>query len=391
MEYPTWAEINITALKSNVRKTREIVGKDIKILLTIKADAYGHGSRFVARAAVSSGVDVLGVATLHEGIELRNNDVRVPIVILSPSLKSEIHEILEYGLIPTVSDMAFAEALSRTAEHFSHPAKIHVEVDTGMTRGGVNAGEAYDFLKRACNLPAVEVEGVYTHFPATYSEDREFTVGQVEAFKAILDRLRAEGITFPLVHTANSAAIVEFGKSHLNMVRPGGMIYGMFPHEGIDGKGIRPVMSLKSRVVNVKVARAGSTVSYGRTHRLDKDARIASVAVGYGHGLSRALSDRGGFLVRGKRVPIVGRVTMDVTLIDASSVDVEVGDEVVIFGKQGDSEISVYEVATACQTIPYEVTCGIGKRVPRVYIEDGKILGAMTLIGERLPRQQISL
>jgi len=391
VEYPTWAEIDITALKSNVRRTRGIVGKDIKILLTIKADAYGHGSRFVARAAVSAGVDVLGVATLHEGIELRNADVRVPIVILSPSLKSEIHEILEHGLIPTVSDMAFAKALSATAERFSHPAKIHVEVDTGMTRGGVNAEEAYDFLRAVAALGAVEVEGVYTHFPATYSEDREFTMGQVEAFKGLLDRLGADGITFPLVHTANSAAIVEYDSSHLNMVRPGGMIYGMLPREDIDGKGIKPVMSLKSRVVNVKTARSGSTVSYGRTHRLEKDTRVASVAVGYGHGLSRALSDRGSFLVRGKRVPIIGRVTMDVTLIDTSSVDVEVGDEVVIFGKQGGSEISVYEVAAACQTIPYEVTCGIGKRVPRVYIEDGKILGAMTLIGERLPRQQICL
>jgi alanine racemase len=150
-------------------------------------------------------------------------------------------------------------------------------------------------------------------------------------------------------------------------------------------------MSLKSRIVNVKTARAGSTVSYGRTHRLDKDTRVASVAVGYGHGLSRALSDRGSFLVRGKRLPIIGRVTMDVTLIDASAVDAKVGDEVVIFGRQGGSEISVYEVAAACETIPYDVTCGIGKRVPRVYIEDGKILGAMTLIGERLPRQQICL
>jgi alanine racemase len=391
VEYPTWAEIDITALKSNVRKTRELVGKKIKILLTIKADAYGHGSRFVARAAVGAGVDVLGVATLHEGIELRNADVRVPIVILSPSLKSEIHEILEHDLTPTVSDMAFAEALSKTAEHFSHPAKIHVEVDTGMTRGGVNAEDAFDFLKTVKGLPSLEVEGVYTHFPSTYSEDREFTVGQVEAFTGLLDALRADGISFPLVHTANSAAIVEYGKSHLNMVRPGGMVYGMFPRSGIDGKGIRPVMSLKSRVVNVKIARAGSTISYGRTHKLTRDTRVASVAVGYGHGLSRALSNRGGFLVRGKRVPILGRVTMDVTLIDVSSVDVEVGDEVVIFGKQGDSEISVYEVAAACQTIPYEITCSIGKRVPRVYIEDGKILGAMTLIGERLPRQQVSL
>jgi alanine racemase len=391
MEYPTWAEIDISALKSNVRKTREIVGREIKILLTIKADAYGHGSRFVARAAVAAGVDALGVATLHEGIELRNADVRVPIVILSPSLKSEIHEILEHGLIPTVSDMAFAEALSSTAEHFSHPAKIHVEVDTGMTRGGVNAEDAFEFLKAVTALPSIEVEGVYTHFPVTYSEDREFTVGQVRAFTGLLDRLSAEGVTFPLVHTANSAAIVEYGESHLNMVRPGGMIYGMFARKGVDGRGIRPVMSLKSRVVNVKVARAGSTVSYGRTHKLHKDTRVASVAVGYGHGLSRALSDRGSFLVRGERLPIIGRVTMDVTLIDASSVNVEVGDEVVIFGKQAESEISVYEVARACRTIPYEVTCSIGKRVPRVYIEDGKILGAMTLIGERLPRHQISL
>ena len=391
MEYPTWAEIDITALKSNVRKTRKIVGRDIKILLTIKADAYGHGSRFVARAAVGAGVDALGVATLHEGIELRNADVRVPIVILSPSLKSEIHEILEHGLVPTVSDMTFARALSKTAEHFSHPAKIHVEVDTGMTRGGVNAEDAYEFLKTVTGLASIEVEGVYTHFPATYSEDHDFTVGQVETFMQLLDTLSAEGITFPLVHTANSAAIVEYGESHLNMVRPGGMIYGIFPREGIDGKGIEPVMSLKSRVVNVKVARAGSTVSYGRTHKLEKDTRVASVAVGYGHGLSRALSDRGSFLVRGRRLPIIGRVTMDVTLIDASAVDVEVGDEVVIFGKQGESKISVYEVATACGTIPYEVTCSIGKRVPRVYVEDGKILGAMTLIGERLPRQQISL
>jgi len=391
MEYPTWAEIDISALKSNVRKTREIVGRDIKVLLTIKADAYGHGARFVARAAVSAGVDMLGVATLHEGIELRNSDVRVPIVILSPSLKSEIHEILEHGLIPTVSDMAFAEAFSRTANRFSRRAKMHVEVDTGMTRGGVNADEACDFLKAVAALPAIEVEGVYTHFPSTYSEDGEFMVAQVEVFTALLDRLRAEGITFPLVHTANSAAIVEFARSHFNMVRPGGMIYGMFPREGMDGKGIKPVMSLKSRVVNVKVAKAGSTVSYGRTYRLAKDTRIAAVAVGYGHGLSRALSGRGSFLVRGKRVPIVGRVTMDVTLIDASSVDVEVGDEVVIFGKQGGGEISVYEVAAACGTIPYEVTCGIGKRVPRVYVEDGRILGAVTLIGERLPRQQISM
>ncbi len=391
MEFPTWSEIDIDALRHNVRATRSLVGENVRILLTIKADAYGHGAPRIARAAVSEGVDMLGVATLHEGIELRCCGIDVPILILSPSLISEIDEILEWDLTPTVSDLKFARALSFSLAG-RKVVKVHVEIDTGMTRAGVNEDEAIAFIHELSRLGNLGIEGIYTHFPSTYVDDPEFTESQVKRFASLLDKLSAQGIEFPLRHTANSAAITQYPDSHFNMVRPGGMIYGMFPRPDFNGGGLKPVMSFKSRVVNVKRVRKGTSVSYGRTYTFDRDATVAAVAAGYGHGLSRALSNRGYLLVRGKRAPIVGMVTMDVTLIDVTGIpDVTVGDEVVIFGRQGDAEISVYEVADWCGTISYEVTCGIGKRVPRVYIENGRITGIVTLVGERLPKERIQL
>jgi alanine racemase len=285
--------------------------------------------------------------------------------------------------------MRFAQALA--FNRHSSPVPVHVEIDTGMTRGGVNEEDAVSFLKALAGLQGLEVEGIYTHFPSTHREDPEFTEDQIRRFSRIIEGLEKENLTYPLRHTANSAAITQCPDSHFNMVRPGGMIYGMFPSPGMNGVGLCPVMSFKSRVVNVKDVRKGSTISYRRTYRLEKDSRVAAVAAGYGHGLSRALSNGGALLVRGRRAPIVGMVTMDVTLIDVSDLpEVKVGDEVTIFGRQGDQEISVYEIAERCGTISYEITCGIGKRVPRVYVEDGRVTSAVTLIGERLPKQRAS-
>jgi alanine racemase len=261
-----------------------------------------------------------------------------------------------------------------------------------MTRGGVNEEDACDFLTALSKLPGLMTEGVYTHFPGTYREDSEFAEHQIETFHSIIDKLGHQGIVFPLRHAANSAAVTQYPASHINMVRPGGMIYGMFPRGDINGIGFEAVMSFKSRVVNVKKVRKGKTVSYGRTHRLERDAKVAAVAAGYGHGLSRLMSNNGDLLVRGVRAPIVGMVTMDVTMIDVSHIpQVNVGDEVIIFGKQGSEEISVYEVADRCGTISYEITCGIGKRVPRVYVEHGTVTGIVTLVGEWLSKQGISL
>jgi alanine racemase len=392
VEFAAWSEIDITALKRNVKRTQQIVGPRVDILLTVKADGYGHGAPHVAKAATAAGVQMLGVATLHEGMELRNAGLKAPIVILSPSLAVEIDEILEYSLTPTVSDMAFAQALAARAAQSSKVARVHVEIDTGMCRGGVNEEDARNFLSELARLKGLAVEGVYTHFPGTYREDREFCEAQVRAFQTIIDDLGAQGIVFPLRHTANSAAVAQYPASHINMVRPGGMVYGMFPHENINGIGFEPVMSFKSRVVNVKQVRKGKSVSYGRTYRFDHDAKVAAVAAGYGHGISRLMSNNGDLLVRGVRAPIVGRVTMDVTMIDVSQIpQASVGDEVIIFGKQGNEHISVYEVAERSGTISYEITCGIGKRVPRVYIENGTVTGIVTLVGEWLSRQGIFL
>jgi len=392
MEFAAWSEIDVNALKRNVKRTQQLIGPRVDILLTVKADGYGHGAPHVAKAAVAAGVQMLGVATLHEGMELRNSGLRAPIVILSPSLAVEIDEILEYELTATVSDMEFARALAARASQSSRVAKIHVDIDTGMTRGGVNEEEACQFLADMVALKGLIVEGVYTHFPSTYHEDPDFSAQQLAAFRAIIEILGKKGIVFPLRHTANSAAIAQYPDSHINMVRPGGMIYGMFPREDMNGIGFEPVMSFKSRVVNVKQVHRGKTVSYGRTYRFDRDARVAAVAAGYGHGLTRSMSNNGELLVRGMRAPIVGLVTMDMTMIDVSHVpNVNVGDEVIIFGKQGNEGISVYEVARRCSTISYEITCGIGKRVPRVYIENGTVTGIVTLVGEWLSKQGISL
>jgi alanine racemase len=391
MEFAAWSEIDVNALKRNVKRTQQIVGPRVDILLTVKADGYGHGAPHVAKAATAAGVQMLGVATLHEGMELRNAGLRSPIVILSPSLPAEIDEILEYELTPTVSDLEFAQTLATRASQASRVAKVHVDIDTGMTRGGVNEEEACQCLGEMVKLKGLTVEGVYTHFPSTYHEDPDFSAQQLAAFHAIIDTLGKSGIVFPLRHTANSAAVAQYPDSHINMVRPGGMIYGMFPREDMNGIGFQPVMSFKSRVVNVKQVRKGKTVSYGRTYRFDRDAKVAAVAAGYGHGLTRSMSNNGELLVRGMRAPIVGMVTMDVTMIDVSHIPhVNVGDEVIIFGKQGNEEISVYEVARRCGTISYEVTCGIGKRVPRVYVENGTVTGIVTLVGEWLSKQGIS-
>ncbi|MFZ1946280.1 MAG: alanine racemase [bacterium] len=392
MEFAAWSEIDISALKRNVKRTQQIVGPRVDILLIVKADGYGHGAPHVARAAVAAGVNMLGVATLHEGMELRNAGLRAPIVILSPSLAVEIDEILEYSLTPTVSDMEFAEALAARASQSSRVAKVHVEIDTGMTRGGVNEEDACRMLSELSRLKGIAVEGVYTHLPGTYREDPGDLERQIATFQGIIDALGREGVVFPLRHTANSAAVAQYPASHINMVRPGGMIYGMFPRKEMNGIGFEPVMSFKSRVVNVKRVSKGKTVSYGRTHRFDRDATVAAVAAGYGHGLTRQMSNNADLLVRGVRAPIVGMVTMDVTIVDVSHIpEVRVGDEVIIFGKQGNQEISVYEVAERCGTISYEITCGIGKRVPRVYIENGTVTGIVTLVGEWLSRQGISL
>jgi len=388
LTFSTWVEIDLDALSHNIGEVRSRTGDDLTILLVVKADAYGHGAVEVARVAVAGGIDMLGVATLQEGMELRQAGIDAPILILSPPMENETAGIVEYDLSCTVPSLGIARALSRAASARDKAATVHVEVDTGMGRSGVLLDEALPFVTAVAKLPDLELEGVFTHFPSS-DEDPAFTEGQVQSFRGLLDRLGRKGIEVPLRHAANSGAVLGVASSittPLNMVRPGIVVYGLRPSGmGTDGVGLQAVMGFKSRIAQLRELPGGHPVSYGRTYTTPRPMRLAVVPVGYGHGYSWRLSNAGEVLIRGRRAPIVGRVTMDVTMIDVDAIpDAAVGDEVVLFGRQGDEEITVDEIAAGTGTINYEVLCGIGKRVTRVFVKSGEAIGLRTLTERRV-------
>lgn len=388
VEFSTWIEIDLDALVFNIGVVRSRIGSDVGVLLVVKADAYGHGAVEVARVAVKSGVDVLGVATLQEGIELRQAGVDAPILILSPSMEDEAQAIIEYDLSCSVQSLAIGRALSRACVDRRKKGTVHVEVDTGMGRSGVLLEDAVPFITAVAKLPEIALEGVYTHFPSS-EEDPEFTGRQVTSFLSLLETLDRKGVSVPIRHAANSGGVLDVPDSAelpFNMVRPGIMVYGLTPSPDSEGRSsLRPVMTFKSRVAQIRELPAGHPVSYGRTFLTPTAMRTAVIPVGYGHGYGWRLSNQGEVLVRGRRAPVVGRVTMDVTLVDLRGIpDAAVGDEVVLFGRQGDAEISVDEVAERVGTISYEIICGIGKRVTRVYVRSGETIGLRTLTERRV-------
>jgi alanine racemase len=386
--FATWVEIDLDALVHNLSAIRARIGDGRRVLLVVKADAYGHGAVEVARVAARSGVDMLGVATLQEGIELRQASIDVPVLILSPPMEDETEGIAEYDLSCTVPSLAIARALAKASRERGKVSTVHVEVDTGMGRSGVGLEEAVPFITALTKHPELQLEGVFTHFPSS-DEDRGFTERQVGLFLGLMGRLEAKGIAVPLRHAANSGAVLAVPCSFeepLNLVRPGIVAYGLRAGGAVEaGIDLRPVMTFKSRIAQVRELPAGHTVSYGRTFVAERPMRVAVVPVGYGHGYSWRLSNCGEVLVRGRRAPVVGRVTMDVTMADVDAVpDASVGDEVVLFGRQGSDEITVDEVARRVGTINYEVICGIGKRVARLYLKSGETIGVRTLTERRV-------
>ena len=383
MPVSTWVEVDIDRFTANLRAIRALGGPDREAFLVVKADAYGHGAVEISQAAQQEGVAALGVATLHEGIQLRRAGCTIPVVVLSPLLVGEMEEAVAHDLDPTVPDLAVAEAVSAIATAAGRPVRCHVEVDTGMGRTGVLAGEAEDFLAKLVALPGLRLGSVYTHFPDADAEDLTFARGQVERFTALLARLGARGIRAARVHAANSAGAVNLPDSRFDWLRVGLLAYGHRPPHSEAPIDLKPVMSFKSHLVQVRSLPAGASVSYGRTWTAGAPTRIGVVAVGYGHGYSWLLSNRGEMLVRGRRVPIVGRVTMDLTMVNLDAVpDARVGDEVVMFGEQGGESLPLAEVARGSETLPYEVMCTIGKRVTKIYLEGGRPVKLTSLVGE---------
>lgn len=363
---PTVAEIDLDALAFNMAQVRKLVGPGVKLCPAVKADGYGHGAVQVSRTLLAAGAHMLGIATVEEGVELREAGIHVPLLLFGCLLPEQAADVVRHDITVAACDLNFANELSRHAIAMDKRSRVHIKVDTGMGRVGVQPDDAVDFALALSRLPGIEIEGVFTHFPCA-DEDLSFTRRQLEQFQQVADAIQRAGVDIPIRHAANSGAILNLPESHLDMVRPGIMIYGLYdPGSPIE---LRQCMTLKTRIVFVKEVEAGTTVGYGRTFTASRRTRVATIPIGYGDGYNRLLSNRGYALVGGRRVPIIGRVCMDQTMLDVTDVPAaKLGDEVVLYGRQGDQFIAIEDIARLIGTISYEVVCSLGKRVPRVYV-----------------------
>ncbi len=390
MEYKfnrAWAEINLDNIAHNVREIRKITSKRAEIMGVVKADAYGHGVFEVTKTLLDNGVDSLAVSMLDEAIQLRKNGIDVPILILGYTDPVRAEEIISYNVTQTVFSHDLAEALSQAALKMGKKVKIHIKVDTGMTRIGFMPGySAVKNIMKIDKLPGIIIEGLFTHLACADEKDKSYTKMQFEKFMSIWNELNRIGIIIPLKHAANSAAIIENPEIHMDIVRPGIIIYGLYPSEEVDKKriGLKPAMSLKANVILVKDVEPGTSISYGRTFTTERKSRIATIPVGYADGYTRLLSNKGSVLLNGGKAPIVGRICMDQCMIDVTDLEneVRVGDEVILIGTQGNSTISADSIAKDLGTINYEVVSLIGKRIPRFYISNGKVSNVLNYLYE---------
>jgi len=373
--FPVWAEVDLAAISHNVHEIRKKASSSAKVMAVVKANAYGHGAVEVSRTALASGADWLGVARVVEGIALRESGIEAPVLVLGYITPEQSVEVVRSRLSQAVYTREMALALARVAATEGLKAKVHLKVDTGMGRIGwvVGSGAAREILELARN-PHLEVEGIFTHFAAADMADKKYTLEQYARFMEIIMELRKNGLEIPLRHAANSAAIMEMPETHLDLVRAGIIVYGLYPSAEVD-HGIlklRPAMSLKANVAYVKNVPAGFKVSYGCTYTTKAPTVIATLPLGYADGYARLLSSRGEALLHGLRAPVVGRVCMDQVMVDVGHIPgVKAGDEAVLLGRQGDQEISADEVAAKIGTINYEVVCMVSYRVPRVYMGSG--------------------
>jgi len=377
------AEIDLKAIADNVKELRRITQPQARLMAVVKANGYGHGATEIAQCALQNGAESLGVARIEEGIQIRKAGVQAPILIFGYTLPELTADLVQYDLTQTVYSLASAQILSRAAVSLGKKIRIHLKVDTGMGRLGLlpnnfRAGnsvaigtDAIDEALAISALQGLELEGIFTHFATADSADKSYAEKQIELFSDYLERLHRAGLNPPLRHAANSAALIDMPQSHLDMVRAGIAIYGLYPSGEVNKKkvSLKPAMSLKTRIIHLKKVPAGFYVSYGITHQTPQPTTIATVPVGYADGLNRRLSSRGRMLVHGRRVPIIGRVCMDLTMLDVGSIaNIQIGDEVVIFGRQGNEMLTVDEMAASLDTINYEIVSTISVRVPRVYL-----------------------
>jgi alanine racemase len=366
---PTACFVDHAALRWNLGQIRARVGAGVKILSMVKANAYGHGAPAVALTLAGAGGDAFGVATLEEGIELRRAGIGAPILVLAGAYEDQLEEFFSHSLTPVVHDLKRTKQLEKTLQQRGAGLSVHLKIDTGMGRLGLAAAEMEQWLAEVKKLKALRIEGVFSHFSHAESVEGDYTRRQLEVFNGVVERLRAANIRPSVVHFANSAATITLPAAYFHMVRPGIMLYGVYPAPAMAGQIVlKPALAWKTKILQLKKVPSGASISYGQTFITKRESLIATLPIGYADGYPRLLSNRGEVLVGGRRAAVAGRVCMDLTMIDVTDIrNVKQGDEVVLLGRQGDAEISADQIAAWANTISYEILTSISARVPRIH------------------------
>jgi len=369
MERATRAIIDLSAIASNVAAVRTIIGPGRDLMAIVKADAYGHGAPEVSRTVLNNGATCLGVALPEEGEVLRRHGINEPVLVLGIIHPDEVFKVVHNRLEQTLCTLETAEALDQAARASSQKINVHIKVDTGMGRIGINPVDALDFAHRISRFRNLQLKGIFSHLPCADEPDKSFTRSQIALFGNLLREIEASGIRIPQKHLANSAGILNFPDSHFNLVRPGIMIYGLrpSPHTG-QNVALKPAMTLKTKIAYLKQVPPGTPISYGHTFSCESEMRVATLPIGYGDGYSRGLSNGGYAVIRNIHAPLLGRVCMDMCMFDVTDIeDVQTGDEAILFGNKP----TVDELADQLDTINYEIVCSVGKRVPRIFVKGG--------------------
>lgn len=368
---PTWAEIDIAAIQRNLIQIRSQAGQ-ARVMAVVKANAYGHGIREIAKVCADNGVSFFGVATLEEALELREYGCSLPILVLGYIPASQAEEIIRHDIRATVFNRELPEAMSKEAIRQQRQGYVHIKVDTGMGRLGFLPGnQAYNDVEEIHHLPGLILEGIYTHFAVADRAVKDYTWEQLQRFEAMIDNLQRRGIVIPIKHCSNSAALIDMPQAaYFDMVRAGIVLYGLYPSNevGVESFPITPAMRLKSRLAQVKTLESGQTVSYGCTYQCRQPTRVAAVPIGYADGYNRRLSNQAWGMVRGQKAPLIGTVCMDQCMFDVTGIDgAREGDEILLFGRPEDG-LTADNLADILGTINYEVICAVSSRVPRVYL-----------------------
>lgn len=374
---PVWAEINLDNLAHNMKEIKRI-SKAKEIIGIVKADAYGHGALDIAPILLENGVTRLAVAVLNEAVELRRGGIKCPIMILGYTPPNLIDLLIKYDIEQTVYSYELAKEISSKAVEENKIAKIHIAFDTGMGRIGFLSEEKdIEEIERISKLPNIKLEGIFSHFSTADEKDKSYTYDQLKKFNLFYNELQERGIKINIRHIANSAAIIDMPETHFEAVRPGIILYGYYPSEEVDKTKVdlKPVMSLKTNIVHLKKVNAGEYISYGRTFKTERESILGTLPVGYADGYTRSLGDNAKVIIKGKLIPVVGRICMDQCMIDLTDLpDVKLGDEVILIGEDNGLKMTADELASILGTINYEVLCMISRRVPRVYVKDKKVI-----------------